>query len=279
MNYNELKHLFNSELKEVYPVEECQSILFYLLEEAFGISKAKLLTGDAITLNQARLMLYVNELKAHKPIQYVLGKAHFHQHEYSVNEGVLIPRPETEELVEWIINDYQHHTKSSVLDLCTGSGCIAIELALHLQNSEVSAIDFSPIAIATAQRNAQQLQATVSFSLENIFHYKSSRQYDVIVSNPPYVTDSEKMQMRKNVVNYEPHSALFVEDTNPLMFYKQIAEIASKSLHENGSVYLEINEAYAADTAQLFKQHGFENIELRKDLYGKDRMMKAKKNN
>lgn len=277
MNYLELKNVFAAELKDVYPAEEIQSIMYYLVEEAFGINKAKLLVGDTLNINEARLQIYLNELKSHKPIQYVLGKAYFHQHEYSVNEGVLIPRPETEELVDWVINDFSKSQALRIIDLCTGSGCIAIELALGVKGSIVEAIDFSPIAIKTAERNAEQLRANVEFSVQNIFHFHPLQKADVIVSNPPYVTNSEKEVMRKNVLDYEPHSALFVDDYKPLMFYQEIARIARHSLDPEGTIYLEINEAFASETTALFVTNGFVHTELRKDVFGKYRMLKAKR--
>jgi release factor glutamine methyltransferase len=277
MNYKELKSLFIEQLDGIYQAEEAQSLMFYLLDEVFDLPKTKLLTGDNFALDNSRLMLHIEELKSHKPIQYIIGKTYFNGHEYSVNENVLIPRPETEELVHWIVNDWNLQTDLKVLDLCTGSGCIAIELSLALANSNVEAIDFSPAAIVTAHRNENMLDAKVGFQVQNIFHYQTRQLFNIIVSNPPYVLESEKQAMRKNVLNYEPHSALFVEDINALKFYQRIAEIASQSLITNGAVYLEINEALANETAELFTAKGFSKIEIRKDMNGKDRMLKAQK--
>jgi len=277
MNYKELKSLFIEQLDGIYQAEEAQSLMFYLLDEVFDLPKTKLLTGDDFTLDNSRLMLHIEELKSHKPIQYIIGKTYFNGHEYSVNENVLIPRPETEELVHWMVNDWNLQPDLKVLDLCTGSGCIAIELSLALANSNVEAIDFSPAAIATAHRNENMLDAKVGFQVQNIFHYQTRQLFNIIVSNPPYVLESEKQAMRKNVLNYEPHSALFVEDVNALKFYQRIAEIASQSLITNGAVYLEINEALANETAELFTAKGFSKIEIRKDMNGKDRMLKAEK--
>jgi len=277
MNYKELKSLFIEQLDGIYQAEEAQSLMFYLLDEVFDLPKTKLLTGDDFTLDNSRLMLHIEELKSHKPIQYIIGKTYFNGHEYSVNENVLIPRPETEELVHWMVNDWNLQPDLKVLDLCTGSGCIAIELSLALANSNVEAIDFSPAAIATAHRNENMLDAKVGFQVQNIFHYQTRQLFNIIVSNPPYVLESEKQAMRKNVLNFEPHSALFVEDVNALKFYQRIAEIASQSLITNGAVYLEINEALANETAELFTAKGFSKIEIRKDMNGKDRMLKAQK--
>jgi release factor glutamine methyltransferase len=277
MNYKELKSLFIEQLDGIYQAEEAQSLMFYLLEEVFDFPKTKLLTGDDFALDKSRLMLHIEELKSHKPIQYIIGKTYFNGHEYSVNENVLIPRPETEELVNWIVNDWNLQPDLKVLDLCTGSGCIAIELSLALNNSKVEAIDFSPEAIATAHRNASMLQTNIDFQVQSIFHYQTSQLFNIIVSNPPYVLESEKQAMRKNVLNYEPHSALFVEDDDALKFYQRIAEIASQSLIDNGAIYLEINETLANETAELFTEIGFSKIEIRKDMNGKDRMLKAEK--
>jgi release factor glutamine methyltransferase len=277
MNYKELKSLFIEQLDGIYQAEEAQSLMFYLLDEVFDLPKTKLLTGDNFALDNSRLMLLIEELKSHKPIQYIIGKTYFNGHEYSVNENVLIPRPETEELVHWMVNDWNLQPDLKVLDLCTGSGCIAIELSLALANSNVEAIDFSPAAIVTAHRNENMLDAKVGFQVQNVFHYQTRQLFNIIVSNPPYVLESEKQAMRKNVLNYEPHSALFVEDINALKFYQRIAEIASQSLITNGAVYLEINEALANETAELFTAKGFSKIEIRKDMNGKDRMLKAQK--
>ena len=277
MNYKELKSLFIEQLDGIYQAEEAQSLMFYLLDEVFDLPKTKLLTGDDFALDNSRLMLLIEELKSHKPIQYIIGKTYFNGHQYSVNENVLIPRPETEELVHWIVNDWNLQPDLKVLDLCTGSGCIAIELSLALANSNVEAIDFSPAAIVTAHRNENMLDAKVGFQVQNVFHYQTRQLFNIIVSNPPYVLESEKQAMRKNVLNYEPHSALFVEDVNALKFYQRIAEIASQSLITNGAVYLEINEALANETAELFTAKDFSKIEIRKDMNGKDRMLKAQK--
>lgn len=277
MNYKELKSLFIEQLDGIYPAEEAQSLMFYLLDEVFEMPKKKLLIGDSFAIDNNKLRLLIEELKSHKPIQYIIGKTYFNGHEYSVNEGVLIPRPETEELVHWMVNDWSIQPDLKVLDLCTGSGCIAIELSLALNNSKVVAIDFSPAAIATAHRNASILQANVDFQIQNIFHYQATQIFNIIVSNPPYVLESEKQVMRKNVLNYEPHSALFVENTDALKFYHRIAEIASQSLLDNGAIYLEINETLANETAELFTSKGFSKIEIRKDMNGKDRMLKAEK--
>lgn len=277
MNYKELKSIFIEQLDGIYPAEEAQSLMFYLLDEVFEMPKAKLLIGDSFAIDNNKLMLLIEELKSHKPIQYIIGKTYFNGHEYSVNESVLIPRPETEELVNWIVNDWSLQPDLKVLDLCTGSGCIAIELNLALTNSKVEAIDFSPAAIATAHRNASMLQANVDFQIQNIFHYQVPQIFNIIVSNPPYVLESEKQVMRKNVLNYEPHSALFVEDDDALKFYQRIVEIASQSLIDNGAIYLEINETLANETAELFTAKGFSKIEIRKDMNGKDRMLKAEK--
>ena len=277
MNYKELKSIFIEQLDGIYQAEEAQSLMFYLLDEVFEMPKTKLLIGDSFAIDNNKLMLLIEELKSHKPIQYIIGKTYFNGHEYSVNESVLIPRPETEELVNWIVNDWSLQPDLKVLDLCTGSGCIAIELNLALTNSKVEAIDFSPAAIATAHRNASILQANVDFQIQNIFHYQAPQIFNIIVSNPPYVLESEKQVMRKNVLNYEPHSALFVEDDDALKFYQRITEIASQSLIDNGAIYLEINETLANETAELFTAKGFSKIEIRKDMNGKDRMLKAEK--
>jgi release factor glutamine methyltransferase len=224
-------------------------------------------------------------LKQEIPIQYLLGKTSFYGLDFSVNEHVLIPRPETEELVDWMLSDHRKTQQSNnlkILDIGTGSGCIAISLAKNLPNATVFAIDVSEKALATAKKNAANNAVSVNFIHQNILDVVTlsavegiNEQFDVIVSNPPYVRNLEKEEIKKNVLDNEPHLALFVEDDDALIFYKKIAELAQENLTENGLLYFEINQYLGAAMIDLLEQMHFKNIELRKDIYGNDRMIKC----
>ena len=221
----------------------------------------------------------LNELSTGKPIQYILGKTEFYGLPFLVNPSVLIPRPETEELVDWAINSLKTEINNSahIIDIGTGSGCIAISIKKHLPDFKVSAIDISATAIQTATKNAKLNQVEVEFSEEDILNPKATKtkKYKVIISNPPYVTLLDKRQMHTNVTDFEPHNALFVSDDDPLIFYRFIAKFAIKHLDQNGLLFFEINESYGQETVNLLDELGFKEISLRKDLSGKDRMLKA----
>jgi release factor glutamine methyltransferase len=216
-------------------------------------------------------------LKKEKPIQYILGETEFYGLPFLVNENTLIPRPETEELVEWILESTKYeeqNTKLNVLDIGTGSGCIAISLAKNLPSAQVSAIDVSEKALATAHKNAKINKVDVNFILKNILETESlDEKYDVIVSNPPYVRNLEKEEIKPNVLEYEPHLALFVEDNDALLFYRKIAALAKKNLSENGKLYFEINQYLGKETVRLLEGMDFKNVILKKDVYGNDRMI------
>jgi len=211
-----------------------------------------------------------------------LGKTSFYGLEFEVNSNVLIPRPETEELVDWIIRSTKYEvrgTKLKVLDIGTGSGCIAISLAKNIPNAEVFAIDVSEKALATAQKNAESNQVNVTFLEKNILEiYDLEQHFDIIVSNPPYVRELEKQEIKKNVLDNEPHLALFVDDNDALIFYRKIAELAMKNLSPNGQLFFEINQYLGKEMIDLLEKMGFKNVELRKDIYGNDRMVKGTKN-
>jgi release factor glutamine methyltransferase len=229
------------------------------------------------------------ELKKEKPIQYILGETEFYGLPFLVNENTLIPRPETEELVEWIIKSTNYEilsTKLRILDIGTGSGCIAISLAKNITNAEVSAIDISEKALATAKKNAEINKVEVSFINIDILkindlaelptsNFQLPTQFDIIVSNPPYVRNLEKAEIKPNVLEYEPHLALFVEDTDALLFYRKIADLAKENLSENGMLFFEINQYLGKETVELLENLGFKNIELKKDIYGNDRMIRS----
>ncbi|MDP3468219.1 MAG: peptide chain release factor N(5)-glutamine methyltransferase [Daejeonella sp.] len=229
------------------------------------------------------LLKILQELKTGRPLQYVIGETEFYGLTFKVNPSVLIPRPETEELVEWILSDVRNSKASieglKIIDIGTGSGCIPISLKKNLPEAQIYALDISPEALGVSKQNAVLNQTMVNFIQDDILNLLNEQltdeKFGIIVSNPPYVKDSEKQQMLPNVLQHEPHLALFVPDNDPLIFYKAIAEFAIKHSDANGFLYLEINENLAEETVQLLKQMGFKNIELRQDLSGKDRMIRS----
>ncbi|MEO8796210.1 MAG: peptide chain release factor N(5)-glutamine methyltransferase, partial [Daejeonella sp.] len=232
---------------------------------------------------ETSLISILDELKTGKPLQYILGETEFYDLPFKVNPSVLIPRPETEELVDWIIKDLlsRKQTKPEILDIGTGSGCIPIALKKNIPEAKVSAIDISGAALETAIKNSVLNKVEVKFHLHDILNTESGffndSEFDIVVSNPPYVTLSEKNLMHQNVLEHEPHLALFVDDNDPLIFYKAITKFASAHLKKDGVLYLEINENLGGETVSLLKGFGFKNVELRKDLPGKDRMIRAEK--
>lgn len=217
----------------------------------------------------------LQRLLNYEPIQYIVGEARFHGMNLKVKPGVLIPRPETEELVDVIIDDNKDREDLKVLDLCTGSGCIAIALARNLPFSKVTGVDFFDEAVEVAQENSDLLKTRINVVKADIFGWEPADKFDIIVSNPPYVMDSEAMTMEKNVLNYEPHEALFVRDDDPLVFYSRIADIAKKSLKENGRLYFEINPLTAGSLKKLIESKGFDNVTLLHDSSGKQRFLSA----
>ena len=219
----------------------------------------------------------LNRLKKKEPIQYILGEGEFHGLTFEVNSNVLIPRPETAELVDWICDDF-FDKGGSFLDIGTGSGCIAITLKYLNAQFDANATDISPLALNTAMRNAKRLCADVSFIIDDILHPQTEFDpLDFIVSNPPYITEAEKSSMRENVLGYEPHSALFVEGDDPLLFYRAIADYGLTHLKNNGSLYFEINEQFGKEIQQMLEDYGYKEIVVREDMEGKDRMVRCKK--
>jgi protein-(glutamine-N5) methyltransferase, release factor-specific len=267
------------ELESIYSSRESESIAYILLEELLNYSRTQIQLNktEAIQDEQfEKIKEYIADLKENKPIQYVLGEADFYELKFKVNQHTLIPRPETEELVHAIINENKD-ANLHVLDIGTGSGCIPICLAKHLLNADVKSIDISPGAIKTAKENAKLNSVQVRFEERDILNWEAYEweQLDIIVSNPPYVTNAEKEKMEKNVLDFEPHTALFVSDHDPLIFYRRIAELAQEYLKEGGKLYFEINESLGKEMSELMEQKGFYNIQVRKDINGKDRMMSA----
>ncbi len=281
MILSEAISLAKERLKNVYTEEEINAITMLLCEHFFGVSKVDYYTSKQATLSDSCILLFIealDKLQQHCPIQYILGETNFYGYIFKLNESVLIPRPETEELVDWICLDYKNTDRQlNILDIGTGSGAIAISLAKNLPSAHITAVDISSAALKIAQANVSLNNVTISFLEEDIFHPSSAltnRRFDVIVSNPPYVRESEKRFMNPNVLNYEPDSALFVPDNDPLKYYKAIADFALQHLEDNGSIYLEINEALGSQTKALFSEETYSTA-LRKDINEKDRMLKV----
>ncbi|MDQ8012075.1 MAG: peptide chain release factor N(5)-glutamine methyltransferase [Flavobacterium nitrogenifigens] len=282
MKIKQYRTQFIQELSPFYDAYEAESFFYLILEDKHKLRQIDLALNHELMFDENDFEIWdelLKQLKKEVPIQYLLGKTNFYGLDFEVNENVLIPRPETEELVEWIINENATPDKSKkirILDIGTGSGCIAISLAKNLPNAEVVAIDVSKKAIETAKRNAVQNNVEVTFVMLDILKEEELRcQFDIIVSNPPYVRNLEKEEIKKNVLDYEPHLALFVEDNDALVFYRKIASLAKNALLEKGKLYFEINQYLGKEMIDLLEGMSFQNIELRKDIYDNDRMLKG----
>lgn len=276
MTYRELWRT----LEPLYGNGEARAITDYVLDVCFGLSKADILCGavEEMTAEKAaELNKIFGRLMEGEPVQYVLGRAEFCGRWFSVRPGVLIPRPETEELCAWITADSKASGSPKVLDIGTGSGCIAITLQLDMPESKVTAWDISADALDVARENAQQLGANVNFVKQDALNAKPEGEWDVIVSNPPYICEKEKKDMAVNVLEHEPHKALFVPDADPLLFYRAITRLAVQTLSKGGRLYFEINPIYADETCRMMRAEGMTAVELRSDMYGKQRMAKGVK--
>ena len=290
MTFNNLKKIFQNELTDIYPNREIDSF-FYLLTEAFmDLKRADIALDpkyEIDKINEEKFISALAKLKNETPIQYIIGETEFYGLTLIVNKNVLIPRPETEELVSWVLNEVKtikdkverkNQRKSSlkILDIGTGSGCIAIALAKELPESDIWALDISDNALKIAKENAILNNVNIQFLNKDILKTKElPLKFDIIVSNPPYVKQHEISKMRNNILLNEPHLALFVEDHKPFIFYDKIANLALNNLHKNGLLFFEINQAFGKEMIQLLKIKGYKNIELRKDIFGNDRMVKA----
>ena len=274
---NQIEYIKN-ELKDIYPQEEIFPISTILFEKILNLSFTEIQMQLNRVLTESELERFkvsIYELKKFKPIQYIFNEADFFGLSFKVNHHVLIPRPETEELVELIIKDYKG-LNPQVLDIGTGSGCIAITLAKYLKQSNVYAMDISKEAIEIAKQNAKLNNVSVEFFIANILHYRENYlKFDVIVSNPPYVLEQDKEILLNNVLEYEPHLALFVNDDDPLIFYKKIAVYAFDNLNNNGRLYFEINEFYGEEVKRILLKNNFKNVQIIKDINSKDRIIKA----
>ncbi|MFD1144992.1 peptide chain release factor N(5)-glutamine methyltransferase [Larkinella insperata] len=275
------KSLFDSLVGQLqgYRPEEARAIAFLLLEHYLLLRRTDVVVGKPIppTPPQPDWDELIRRLNNQEPVQHLIGTTEFCGLEFQVSPAVLIPRPETEELIRLIVRDYAETTgQLNIIDLGTGSGCIAVTLARFLPQASVLAWDLSPEALEVAQLNAQTLLAEVEFEQRDILNVgEENRRFECVVSNPPYVTLSEAEQMDANVLRYEPHLALFVEDQDPLLFYKAVADFGQQHLNPGGGCYVEINERFGPQTQQVFEERGYHNVQIFKDIHGKERFVKA----
>ena len=263
-------------LKSIIEQNEIEEVFFWIIDHYCGISRMDYIVNPDLKLSndqKENLMNAVSLLKTNMPIQYVLGESEFMSLKFNLNSNVLIPRPETEELVSWVIKDNNHN--KTILDIGTGSGCIAIALAKFIKNSRVTAWDIDEKILSVAEKNASKNKVKVLFELKDITTIKSNNKFDLIISNPPYICNSEKLGMQNNVLLFEPHLALFVNDNDPLFFYLKIIDFAKSNLNDNGKIFLEINENQSIGVVKLLNNAGFYDIELKKDFRLKNRMIKA----
>lgn len=275
---------FVNSLKTIYDDREADNIADWIFEKVTGSKKLERRLNRNDDLEESeflQLQNYIQQLLSHRPVQYVLHEAWFYKMKFFVNEDVLIPRPETEELVEWIVNDALSETTSSkpttIIDIGTGSGCIGISLKKELPNAAVLAIDLSIKALEVAKKNSSELKVEVEFLNHDFLNeeeWNSLNKFDIIVSNPPYIPVKEKDSLAKNVTEYEPGIALFIEDNDPYIFYNKISQFAKTHLNLNGKIYMEVHEKFAGDIKNIFTNAGFAS-EVHKDIYGKERMVKA----
>jgi len=288
---NKLKDIvsfFKQELNGLYDERELRSIIFIIMEEFTGYSSSQLLTNEDHTVSESTLLkinFAIKDLKEYKPLQYILGYATFYNLKLKVTSDVMIPRPETEELVKWVIDDNKYAREIKIenepknlklVDIGTGSGCISIAIK-NIPEISIKAIDISEHALKVAKKNAELNKVEINFFQHDIFDknlYGFKFKIDIIVSNPPYVRESEKALMSPNVLDYEPELALFVKDEQALAYYEAIANFSLLRLKPKGHIYLEVNEALALETSEIFILKGFKKIKLRQDIHGKNRMLR-----
>lgn len=286
MKLIDFKNFFKNSLSEIYPTTEIDSFFFLLMEEYLDLQRIDTVLKPDFKIDEENLSILKKalvRLQNEEPIQYIIGKTEFYGLPFLVDEHTLIPRPETEELVEWVLGEVgslelgDGSEKSlSILDIGTGTGCIPISLAKNLSDAKVSAIDISVDALKIAKKNAALNKVEVDFFEVDILLAKKLHQnFDIIISNPPYVRELEKVEIQNNVLQNEPHVALFVSDENPFIFYDKIADLAKNNLTKNGLLFFEINQYLGKETCDLLEDKGFKNIHLKKDLFGNDRMIKA----
>ena len=280
MTYQELC----KSLASRYPEREAKAVIRYLLEVGYGLSMADIISGAAESIPSDEMGKKLRRLLNGEPVQYVVGKAEFGGRIFRVTSDVLIPRPETYELCQWLEEEERGKRKEerdfSILDIGTGSGCIAITLALDMPQAKVEAWDISVDALTVARKNAQELKANVKFELVDVLSSLPAQGglgWVSIISNPPYICQKEAAEMEQHVLDHEPHQALFVPDEDPLLFYRAIAKYGQKALQKNGQLYFEINPAYYQELTKMLDEMGYSEIETRKDLFGRNRMIKAKR--
>lgn len=289
MTLQELKSKYLIDLELIYPKEEILSFFFLLIHHKAGLTRTDVALSPNQIIPTDDLIFYLDaltELQDERPIQYIIGETEFYGLRIKVNNKVLIPRPETEELVDWVLKEFRgQNSEIRILDIGTGSGCLAIALAKHLSHATIYGLDVSKDVIQIAKHNAELNNVKVTFFQQDILnsdimlslskHFSEPIQFDIIISNPPYVRELEKHEIQQNVLQYEPHMALFVDDENPLLFYDKIADFAKQSLSSKGMLFFEINQYLGKETSNLLQQKGFKSIELRKDIFENERMIKA----
>jgi release factor glutamine methyltransferase len=286
MTTGEAYNAFENRLKTIYEDREAETISDWVFESCSGMKRWERKSNqhnEIENIEYQQLQKYLQELLNHKPVQYVLNEAWFYKMKFFVNEDVLIPRPETEELVEWIVSEFElqnpNDSKSNILDIGSGSGCISISLKKELPAADITAIDVSEKALEVAKKNAGELNTPIDFLQIDFLDetkWSSVSLFGIIVSNPPYIALKEKESLGKNVIDFEPELALFVEDNDPFIFYKKIARFSKTHLKKRGKIYVEINEISAEEIKQVFEKEGFKAT-IKKDIYGKERMIKAVK--
>lgn len=267
-----------NQLSDLYSEREARNILLLALEDVFGFTRSALLLSKEIDLSEEQLeelRKIASRLKAGEPYQYIVGFTYFDDLKLKVAPGVLIPRPETEELISWVQETIQDRENLKVEDWCTGSGCIALAIKNRKPDFEVKGFDISTEALEIARLNAKELNLDVQFEINNALKPENKEKADVIISNPPYIPRKEKAKMHQNVTDFEPDLALFVPDENPLLFYRAIAEYALNNLVDQGCLFFELHENYAPETKLMVEELGFTSVEIKEDLQGKHRMLKA----
>jgi release factor glutamine methyltransferase len=278
-----LKERFYNRAHSLISDRDKESYFNYVLEEIFHIKGVEYQRNKEQIFPESILEQFdfiIHQINQHTPVQYIFNKAYFYKSEWYVNEHVLIPRPETEELVDWVMHDLQAVDEAKRLfEVGVGSGCISVSIAKEFPNHHYLGIDISETALNVARMNARKLlksAQSIEFKKMDFLNESIHQSFDIIVSNPPYIAFQEHLDMEKNVLDFEPHVALFVPDSNPLVFYARIADFAAQNLNPNGAVYVEINPLFAEETQALFTQKGMQT-EIRKDMQGKKRMIKAQK--
>ncbi len=282
MKIKELQQHYQNTLKNIYSKEEVNALFFTLTAAFYKIKRLDVAVNPDLKLtDNTALKDALKALEAETPIQYILGETEFYGLPFKVTKDTLIPRPETEALVSWVIEQVKEENTVKILDIGTGSGCIPVTLAKHLPKASIFSLDISTKALEIAETNAALNKVNVTFLEQDVLtllpqqFVETYGTFDIIVSNPPYVRNQEKTMMKANVLNYEPHLALFVDDKTPLLFYNAICNLALQALKPNGSLFFEINEYLGSSMLQLLEGKNFEKIELKKDIFGKDRMIKA----